>query len=54
MIELTDKGRRKIEEDFFNNEVIMARKMTCESTAKNFKDAILKLESEFFELKDNK
>lgn len=54
MIELTDKGRRKIEEDFFNNEVIMDRKISCESTAKNFKETILKLETEFFELKDNK
>lgn len=54
MIELTDKGRKKIEEDFFSNEAIVARKMSYESKAKNFKDIILKLESEFFELKDNK
>lgn len=54
MIELTDKGRKKIEEDFFSNDAIMTRKMSYESKDKNFKDIILKLESEFFELKDNK
>lgn len=54
MVELTDKGRKKIEEDFFNDEAIMARQMNYENKAKNFKNVILKLESEFFELKANK
>lgn len=52
MSELTEKGRKKIEEDFFNDEAIMNRHRNYKDKMNKLEKTIMNLENEFFELKD--
>lgn len=51
MIDLSDKHKTQIQEAFFTSDAIIERKNTCEIKRMRFKQSILELEEEFFQLK---